>query len=53
VTVKELLGHSPVTVTMRYAYTNFDAKARAVEQLDRTPSSDKPVTVALKRRRIG
>jgi len=30
VTVKELLGHSSVTVTMRYAHTNREAKRRAV-----------------------
>ena len=34
VTVKELLGHSSITVTMRYAHTNFDCKRAAVEKLD-------------------
>jgi site-specific recombinase XerD len=29
VTVKELLGHSSVFVTMRYAHTNRDARKRA------------------------
>lgn len=30
VTVKELLGHSSVSVPMRYAHTNRDARKRAV-----------------------
>ena len=30
VTVKELLGHSSVAVTMRYAHTSREAKKRAV-----------------------
>jgi len=34
VTVKELLGHSSLSVTMRYAHTNFDSKRAAVEKLD-------------------
>ena len=42
VTVKELLGHSTITTTMRYAHSNHDAKARAVAKL---PTSDKTVTV--------
>jgi site-specific recombinase XerD len=29
-TVKELLGHSSVSVTMRYGHTNREAKRRAV-----------------------
>jgi integrase len=33
--VKELLGHSTITTTMRYAHTNHDAKARAVAKLGR------------------
>jgi len=33
VTVKELLGHSSVSVTMRYAHTNREGKARAVALL--------------------
>jgi len=31
--VKELLGHSAIAVTMRYAHSNRDAKVRAVELL--------------------
>ncbi|MGB7751847.1 MAG: site-specific integrase [Candidatus Acidiferrales bacterium] len=34
VTVKELLGHSSISVTMRYAHTNIDSKRTAVEKLD-------------------
>ncbi len=34
VTVQELLGHSTVTVTMRYTHTNLDSKRAAVEKLD-------------------
>ena len=43
VTVKELLGHSSVTVTMRYAHTNIEAKRAAVEALN--GRSDNLVTV--------
>ena len=41
VTVKELLGHSTINTTMRYAHSNHDTKARAVAKL---PTSDKVVT---------
>ncbi|MGI0083837.1 MAG: tyrosine-type recombinase/integrase [Nitrososphaerales archaeon] len=44
VTVKELLGHSSVTVTMRYTHTNIDAKRAAVEKLLHN-ECDKSVTV--------
>ena len=33
VTVQQLLGHSTVTVTMRYTHTNLDSKRAAVEKL--------------------
>jgi integrase len=33
VTIKELLGHSTVTVTMRYTHTNLDSKRAAVGKL--------------------
>ncbi len=32
-TVKELLGHSTVVVTMRYTHTNLQSKRAAVEKL--------------------
>jgi integrase len=34
VTVQQLLGHSTVTVTMRYTHTNLDAKRSAVAKLE-------------------
>jgi integrase len=46
VTVKELLGHSMINTTMRYAHSNHDTNARAVAKL---PSSDKVVTQVLRR----
>ena len=33
VTVKELLGHSTITVTMRYTHTNLESKRQAVQAL--------------------
>ena len=47
VTVKELLGHSSVGVTMRDAHTNIDSKRAAVEKLD-TGFGDNLVTVSPK-----
>ena len=48
VAVKELLGHSIIVVTMRYAHTSEEAKVRAVQAVG---SSAKPVTVMPKPRR--
>lgn len=42
VTVKELLGHSTINTTMRYAHSNHESKARAVAKL---PTCDTPVTL--------
>jgi hypothetical protein len=44
VTVKELLGHSSITVTMRYTHTNLESKRAAVEKLLHH-GCDKSVTV--------
>jgi integrase len=46
VTVQQLLGHSTVTVTMRYTHTNLDSKRGAVEKL--AGCSDNLVTVRTK-----
>jgi integrase len=46
VTVKELLGHSTVTVTMRYAHTNLASKQEAVQRL--APRCDNLVTMPRK-----
>lgn len=51
VTVKELLGHSTVAVTMRYVHTNREAKGKAVVLLDKRDSSDKVVTIPRARRK--
>ncbi|MEP7352071.1 MAG: site-specific integrase [Acidobacteriota bacterium] len=42
VTVKELLGHSNIVTTMRYAHSNDETKRRAVGRLS---TSDKVVTI--------
>jgi len=41
VTVKEPLGHSNISTTMRYAHSNDEAKRRAVQRLRRA-TNDKP-----------
>jgi integrase len=46
VTVQQLLGHSTVTVTMRYTHTNLDSKRAAVARLE--SRSDNLVTVCTK-----
>jgi hypothetical protein len=46
VTVQELLGNSTVTMTMRYAHTNLQAKQAAVKVL--VPCSDNLVTMPRK-----
>jgi integrase len=43
VTVKELLGHSTVLVTMRYLHPNLEAKVQAVANL--AADCDNSVTV--------
>ena len=49
VTVKELLGHSTIVVTMRYAHTNDEAKVNAVKSVT---GSDRIVTMRPKARRF-
>jgi site-specific recombinase XerD len=44
VTVKELLGHSSISVTMRYAHTNIESKRAAAEKLD--GFGDRPIGFA-------
>jgi integrase len=47
VTVQQLLGHSTVTVTMRYTHTNLESKKAAVDQLSNF--RHKSVTVCTKK----
>ncbi len=49
VTVKELLGHSNISTTMRYAHSNDEAKRRAVQRLK---SSDKTVAIVPRKAKI-
>ena len=46
VTVKDVLGHSNISTTLRYAHSNDDAKRRAVEGL---VTGDKAVTIVPRR----
>jgi site-specific recombinase XerD len=50
VTVKELLGHSTVLVTMRYLHPNLDAKVQAVAKL--AADCDNSVTVRSKMQQL-
>lgn len=49
VTVKELLGHSDISTTMRYAHSDDEAKRRAVQKLR---NGDKTVTVVPRKVKI-
>ena len=44
--MKELLGHSDVKTTLRYAHTNREAKRRAVARLGVTLVSPPPIKKA-------
>ncbi len=50
VTVQQLLGHSTVTVTMRYTHTNLDSKRAAVAKLE--SRGDNLVTVGPKMQQV-
>jgi site-specific recombinase XerD len=57
VTVKELLGHSNISTTMRYAHSNDDAKRRAVEKLTRPENDTNPdgnkIVAIVPRKKVG
>jgi site-specific recombinase XerD len=50
VTVKELLGHSNISTTMRYAHSNDDAKRRAVQRLKGTGNK---IVAIVPRKKVG
>jgi integrase len=54
VTVKELLGHSTITVTMRYTHTNLESKRKAVQTLTGVGDNlvTMPATVLPERQRL-
>lgn len=43
-TVKELLGHSDISITSKYLHTNIEAKRKAVEMLSQKPQKSESVT---------
>lgn len=51
--MKELLGHSTVVVTMRYAHTNEEAKTKAVNAISRANVTVMPKPRRLRHRVMG